>query len=136
MCAIGFFYCYYYPLVGRLNNHNDDGSENTLLWLGVDSATKFTKLTVFRCDLAKTTKLTICYDGIVKTAKFTKLTIFKRLKSCAADFTTSSPFLMKYVSETGHIYRNTPCLPPPPRPKRKTKTKTKTKQKTKRNLCF
>ena len=74
----------HYPLLGRLNNHNDDGSANAHLWPGVNFATKFTKLTVFRDDLAKTTeftKLMISYDGLVKTAKFTKFTIFSERKA-------------------------------------------------------
>ena len=59
---------------------------------GLNSATKFTKLTIFRDGLAQTgkfAKLTIFRDDLTKAKKFTNLTIFRDTltKSGAADFT-------------------------------------------------
>ena len=65
---------------------------------------KFTKLRIFRDDLAKTTKLTIFYDGLVKTTKFTKLTIFSERKAALqiVRLVPLFPFLITKLTHDPH----------------------------------
>ena len=77
---------------------------------GLNSATKFTKLTIFRDDLEKTAKfakITIFHDDLIKTTKFIKLTTFDELpKSGAADFKGNCKSLLRFSQLVPLCYVN------------------------------